>query len=43
MWATDEYCRIFLSCVLLRPPHPPSRIDVMADMKTKHWLIREED
>lgn len=26
--AVDEYARILRSCVWLRPPHPPTRVDV---------------
>lgn len=43
MWATDEYATIFRNCVWLSPPHPPSRTDVMADVRIRGWLIREDD
>lgn len=39
IWAIDEYARIFRSWVWLRPPQPPSRIDMRAEEMIKGWLM----
>lgn len=42
MWAIDEYARIFRNCVWFSPPQPPSKIDIIAEVRVRDWLITGE-
>lgn len=37
-WAIEEYARILRSWVWLRPPHPPTRVDIRARAVMVEWL-----